>query len=84
MDNESGKAAPVTVVTSVVDARGRVVARAESDAAVTDHATVSDVLRVQHPDLWSTDSPAALHAAHRGAAVGRTVLDRYDTRFGFR
>ena len=83
VDNESGTAAPVTVVNTVRDAAGRTVARDESKTDVTDHATVAQDLRVDHPELWSTTSPA-LYSLHTEVVQGDAVLDSYDTRFGFR
>jgi beta-galactosidase len=66
---------PVTVVSQVIDARGRTVALARSGATAD--------LRVRHPHLWSTEDPY-LYTLRTSLLAGGHVVDRTTTAFGMR
>jgi len=76
--------AHVVVSYTVLDARGRAVARSRSSLAVSP-GTARDtaVLRVGSPALWSIDTPVSYTLETR-VAVGRDDVDAVDTRFGIR
>jgi beta-galactosidase len=83
--NEGGVATPVSVATSVRNARGQVVARAVSHVTPGPRQTARSTvdLRVNDPVLWSFDNPS-LYAARTQLSVAGKIVDTYDTRFGIR
>jgi beta-galactosidase len=70
-----------SVETTVIDARGRSVAR--SRPATPGGGTATSDLRLAHPHLWSTDDPY-LYALRTEVRVGHRVVDRTTTPFGVR
>jgi beta-galactosidase len=82
--NEQGGRADVRIVSTVLDAAGHPVGRAESKASVGSEGHTDTVdLRVQRPTLWSTDNPYLYTLQTDLVAGGRTV-DTYRTTFGIR
>ncbi|WP_338894539.1 glycoside hydrolase family 2 TIM barrel-domain containing protein [Streptomyces sp. TG1A-60] len=81
--NASGAAAGVEVVSRVVDARGRTVARTSSTVAVTDTATETHELTVREPRRWDFTDPYR-YALKTELRVGGRTTDTYRTAFGVR
>ena len=83
--NEEAEAAAVSLETTVLDAAGRVVARAAAAPAVGPGGTevVPVALAVDHPQRWDLDRPYLYTAVSTVKRKG-AVLDRYETRFGIR
>jgi beta-galactosidase len=82
--SESGGAEKFDLVTVILDAAGKEVARVaspnnqiESQTELTQDATVGS------PSLWSTDNPYLYKAVSELRVQGK-VLDRYETTFGIR
>jgi beta-galactosidase len=82
--NESGAPAPVGVVYRLKDADGTVVASLGSSVD-GQSATQTDQtkLRLDHPRLWSPETPY-LYTLETGLLVGGKVIDSTRTRFGVR
>jgi beta-galactosidase len=76
---------PVTLMTLLVDRKGKDVASAKMDAVVPKDSVYEFVqnLTVQNPDLWSVDAPA-LYRAVTTVECGGRESDRYTTTFGIR
>ncbi|MDX3641254.1 glycoside hydrolase family 2 TIM barrel-domain containing protein [Streptomyces sp. MB09-02B] len=81
--NASGGTADVEVVSRVVDARGRTVARTSSTVAVTDTATATHELTVREPRLWDFADPYRYTLTTELRVGGRTT-DTRRTPFGIR
>jgi beta-galactosidase len=83
--NEEATPAAVSLETTVLDAEGRVVARAAAAPAVGPGGTevVPVALVVDHPQRWDVDRPY-LYTAVSTVKRSGTLLDRYETRFGVR
>jgi beta-galactosidase len=82
--NERGGAEQVDVVSKVKDAHGRVVAARSVPLSVGAEPRTGGVdIRVDHPALWSTDSPN-LYTVDTELAVRGKVVDRSSTRVGIR
>ncbi|MDX3710866.1 glycoside hydrolase family 2 TIM barrel-domain containing protein [Streptomyces europaeiscabiei] len=81
--NASGGAADVEVVSRVVDARGRTVARTSSTVAVTDTATATHELTVREPRLWDFADPHR-YTLRTELRVGGRAADTHRTPFGIR
>lgn len=81
--NASGGAADVEVVSRVVDARGRTVARTSSTVAVTDTATATHELTVREPRLWDFADPHR-YTLRTELRVGGKATDTHRTPFGIR
>lgn len=82
--NEGGAQADVTVVSTVVDPEGRVVATASSTLPVGATArTAAHRMTVDRPRLWSFDTPH-LYRLETELRVGGRTVDSYRTTFGIR
>ncbi len=75
----------ITLQTSVVDAAGKVVARASNDATIPagGSLTIASALTVARPQRWDTLHPY-LYTLVSEVMDGKTQLDRYTTPFGIR
>ncbi|MFF7154639.1 glycoside hydrolase family 2 TIM barrel-domain containing protein [Streptomyces sp. NPDC008139] len=85
--NESGAAASATVVNTVLDRRGRQVAKASSPLTLPGAGGARDVtaeLRVDRPDLWSFDTPEHRYSLLTEVRVNGRTVDTYTTGFGIR
>jgi beta-galactosidase len=82
--NEANKTADVRIVSTVLDAAGHPVGRAESTASVgpDGHTDTVDV-RVARPTLWSTEHPY-LYTLRTDLISGGKTVDSYRTAFGIR
>ncbi|MEV8565066.1 glycoside hydrolase family 2 TIM barrel-domain containing protein [Streptomyces sp. NPDC051322] len=82
--NESGTGRTVTVRSTVLDSRGRTVARAHSALDVgAEPGTATHEMRVDRPQLWSFDTPH-LYTLRTGIEVDGAEVDSYRTDFGIR
>lgn len=82
--NDRGGTAQVTIVSTVEDAAGRVVASGRSPVSLgAEPSTASADLRVDHPTLWSITNPYLYTLRTELVAAGR-VVDTTTTRFGVR
>ncbi|HEU5158583.1 MAG TPA: glycoside hydrolase family 2 TIM barrel-domain containing protein [Streptosporangiaceae bacterium] len=80
--NVAGDDRPVDVVSTISDARGRVVA-SHTSAATAGGDPAEDDIRLDHPRLWSSDDPYLYTLRTDVRAGGRTV-DTTTTSFGVR
>ena len=71
------------IVTEIKDQHGKVVARAEDGVSRYDKNFFEQEFDVEHPDLWSVDSPV-LYTAESKLYLGDELKDEYSTRFGIR
>ena len=85
--NDSAREQAVTVLTEVVDAKGR---KVSSLPGVTLRVPAGQTVKAQQrsaaigrPALWSPQTPVLYRAVTRLVAGGQ-VRDRFDTEFGFR
>ncbi|GAA5184741.1 hypothetical protein GCM10023322_26900 [Rugosimonospora acidiphila] len=82
--NDSGQAAQVLVVSTVLDPQGRQVGRKISDVTVPpDGHTDTVTVPVVRPALWSVDQPR-LYTLRTELSVGGHTVDTYLTTFGIR
>jgi beta-galactosidase len=84
--NDSGAAKSVTVETSVVDAKGKTVARMESTQTISASATnVFDQTSapVPNPKLWSPEQPN-MYSVKTVVLDGSKPVDDYTSPLGFR
>lgn len=84
--NDSGAAKPVTVVTSVVDTGGNVVASgtgAQTIAAGSSFEFNYNTSAVSNPNRWHPDSPY-LYTVYTQVRDGATYVDEHKTRLGIR
>lgn len=79
--NDSDASASVTVTNTVVETGDSASTIVTVGAGATMTATASPV--VSSPELWSPDSPT-LYTLRTELSVDGTVVDTYDTTFGFR
>lgn len=87
--NDSAEAQSVTLTHTVFpkdgdveDSIGTVTTEAVEVAAGAS-ADIDATVQVNAPELWSTDNPA-LYTVRTEVKVGDTVVDTYDTEYGFR
>jgi beta-galactosidase len=82
--NESGAQKTVTVVSTVLDPRGRTVARTDSalDLGAEPRTAVHE-MKVERPRLWSPDTPRLYTLRTELRVAGRTT-DVHHTAFGIR
>lgn len=75
----------VTVECEIKDDTGVIVAQATCGGVVTqkDNKTFTLNTKVENPKLWSPDTPT-LYTVTTRVFVGKTEVDKYDARFGFR
>lgn len=85
LENESGKAANVTLTSELKAPDGRVVAKQSSGAQIPagGKQTVSQQFTVASPALWDIDSPQLYSLVTTVRRSGR-VIDNYETPFGIR
>ena len=85
LENESGKAANVTLTSELKAPDGRVVAKQSSGAQIPagGKQTVSQQFPVASPALWDIDSPQLYSLVTTVRRSGR-VIDNYETPFGIR
>lgn len=85
LENESGKAANVTLTSELKAPDGRVVAKQSSGAQIPagGKQTVSQQFTVVSPALWDIDSPQLYSLVTTVRRSGR-VVDSYETPFGIR
>ena len=84
VQNDSGASQPVGILNRVTDADGNVVGTSQSSQTVgADKVTDAVDIRVDHPHLWSPDSPY-LYTLHTDLMMGGDVIDSTTTRFGVR
>lgn len=69
--------------TTLVDAKGQVVAETSSNLLATDHMEFEQNLIVKNPILWSPESPT-LYKAISKIYDGTVLKDEYSTTFGIR
>lgn len=84
--NNSTKAQDITVKNEIYDKQGKLIAESESEKFSVDSGEkISKTLNlsVNKPELWSTDNPA-LYTVKTVVFLDGSVIDTYDTEFGFR
>lgn len=85
VDNTSGNAAAVTLVTRIIDPQGNVAATdtATDTIAAGKSATVKQSAKVASPQLWSLSSPS-LYSVVTDVEVDGKKVDTYETTTGIR
>ena len=76
----AGASAKATLVSTVLDDTGRVVATSSAPAGAS---SVTQQLMVKHPRLWSPDTPT-LYKVRSEVVLGGKVIDAVETSFGIR
>ncbi|OIJ68908.1 glycoside hydrolase family 2 TIM barrel-domain containing protein [Streptomyces mangrovisoli] len=83
VENASGTAADVEVVSRVLDPDGRSVTRTTTTVSVTDTHTETHELTVPRPKLWDFATPRR-YTLETELRVGGRTTDTHRTRFGIR
>lgn len=85
VQNDEARPARLTLVSSVLDAKGKVLARAQSPLNLTaDGKTVTlQNLSLKRPLLWDTETPH-LYRLQTQVLEGNKLVDTYETSFGVR
>jgi len=85
LGNSGAEPAAVEIESTLIDPKGKPVARAEAAASVApfDEPVAKYDIAVDAPSLWSVDRPA-LYEVHTVLRRGGAVLDQVTTRCGFR
>jgi beta-galactosidase len=85
VENSSGAAASVRLVSEVLDDAAKSVAKAEAiaDLKPGERKTVEQAMRVEHPRRWSPDSPRLYRLVSR-VYRGQELLDEATTAVGIR
>jgi beta-galactosidase len=85
IQNESAKPLAITLQTSILDERGKVVAEMEDEgkAARKGSITFAQTLTVKSPMLWSVEDPY-LYKVMSVVKVGGKVADIYESTLGLR
>lgn len=83
--NDDYEDAAVSVETVLYTMAGQELARAKGEMTVParDHATLRQVMTVENPALWDTESPV-LHICETMVTRDGEIVDRTTCRFGFR
>ena len=86
VENSSGSSRALSITQTILDEEGTPVSET-SERKVTVSAgqteQISQSVTAVEPKLWSVDDPT-LYTVHTEIKDGETVLDSYDTEFGFR
>ena len=81
----TGNGSEKVVLRQVVkDAKGKTVGQVEDIVAVNEAASLSQVVGVSNPQLWSVDSPYLYTVVTEVESESGELLDRYETRTGIR
>ena len=86
ISNQSGGAATTTTEYKILDAKGRVVAKAEAKNGVVEagkSGTISAELEVKTPELWNLEAPRLYKAVVTIISNGKPI-DRDEVTFGIR
>jgi len=83
--NSSQQDRNISLVTSLVDWKGKKVARVKADAMAgqTSNSGITQEIMVKNPELWSVDHPNLYKAVTEVYAEGE-LMDTYTTVFGIR
>ncbi len=84
--NESNSPESVTVLQTIVDASGKVIAKDSTTniaLKVYEQKPVTNILQVSHPHLWSLDTPYLYQLITSVFEEGK-LIDKYETSFGIR
>ena len=83
--NDDYEDAAVSVETVLYTMAGQEIARAKGEMTVParDHGTLRQVMTIENPALWDTESPV-LHLCETTVTRGGEIVDRTTCRFGFR
>lgn len=83
--NSSEEKAGVVLRTTILDAQGTEVARAENELSIPGKVadTLHQSIEVKNPQLWDLDNPVRYTAVSEIYQNG-VLVDRYQTRFGIR
>lgn len=80
-----GNASEKVVLRQVVkDAKGKTLGQVEDIVAINEAASLSQVVGVSNPQLWSVDSPYLYAVVTEVESESGELLDRYETRTGIR
>jgi beta-galactosidase len=86
VDNESATPDKISLVETITDGQGHVVARqTTAPVSIAAKATqdIASTLSVRDPRLWSPDAPN-LYVHKVEVVVGKRIVDTYETPFGIR
>ena len=84
ISNNTGKNRPAKLISSIVSAAGKEVARVETIVQLPDYeSSYTQSTNIQKPDLWDTDNPC-LYKVITIIEDENGTLDEYETTFGIR
>jgi len=83
LKNSGASAQKITLVTEIFNAKGEKVVANSATQSFAGSQTVSQILTVAKPQLWSVESPT-LYKAVSKVYSGKTLKDVYETNFGIR
>jgi beta-galactosidase len=83
--NNCSKSAKVTLITTVKNPAGMIVASVEDGMKIVplSSQSIGQSIILENPDLWSIDTPN-LYTAVTEVKLGRKIVDLVETRFGVR
>lgn len=81
--NSSGTGKEIKLVTEIQNSGGRIINQSETNFKIDSRGITEHMIKVRKPDLWSPETPV-LYKAVSSVFFGETLLDRYETNFGFR
>ena len=85
VNNQSGNALNVKVITRILNSKGEISSKIESEQTI-EKAGLSEFVQdvtVSRPELWSVDSPV-LYTAINEVYAADQLVDRVETKFGIR
>ncbi|MEN9444775.1 MAG: hypothetical protein RIS47_1665 [Bacteroidota bacterium] len=85
VDNQDTQNVNLSVVTTILDANGKEVAKNETTLSINKQqsAKAQTSIKLHKPNLWSIESPY-LYTAVTELKSGKEITDRYETKFGVR
>ena len=83
--NQSQKVSKITLVTKILDTKGQEQLKVETEKTIDPGRTieVEQEIKLNKPDLWSTDSPL-LYKAISEIHESESLIDQVETEFGIR
>ncbi|MEO6733833.1 MAG: glycoside hydrolase family 2 TIM barrel-domain containing protein [Ferruginibacter sp.] len=81
--NDKHRTQSLKLRTKILDAKNTVVAKAETNLAVSNDGKIDQTVVVAHPHLWSPESPYLYHAVTE-ILQGEKIIDQVVTNFGIR
>lgn len=83
INNLSGNACKVTLLTEIFNLRGEKVSENRSEKVIAEHLIFEQTSKVKNPILWSVETPAIYKTISK-VFVNNQLTDTYESSFGIR